>query len=140
MESKNDTFGFVLGMIVVVNKATKSLSNVILDILPCQQNRSDQLSKINFKPKENFDGGVIRIGDNFSPMVPSSARKQIILDYASSRAALVQEIQPGSGIYLSGIEIDTTEELIHNKMSQENTHSTLIGKAYYFNKLYHKFI
>ena len=117
-------------MIVVINKDTESISNVILDILPCEKNRSEQLSKINFEPKEvNFEQNecLLRIGEDFSPMVPITARKRIILDYSSSRAALVQEIQPGSGIYMSGIEIDTTEEIIHNKMTQENIHSSLIG-------------
>ena len=116
-------------MIVVINKDTESISNVILDILPCEKNRSEQLSKINFEPKENFDQNeyLLRIGEDFTPMVPITARKRIILDYSSSRAALVQEIQPGSGIYMSGIEIDTTEEIIHNKMTQENIHSSLIG-------------
>lgn len=116
-------------MLVVINKDTESISNVILDILPCEKNRSEQLSKINFEPKENFDQNesLLRIGEDFSPMVPITARKRIILDYSSSRAALVQEIQPGSGVYMSGIEIDTTEEIIHNKMTQENIHSSLIG-------------
>ena len=116
-------------MLVVINKDTESISNVILDILPCEKNRSEQLSKINFEPKENFDQNesLLRIGEDFSPMVPITARKRIILDYSSSRAALVQEIQPGSGVYMSGIEIDTTEQIIHNKMTQENIHSSLIG-------------
>ena len=116
-------------MLVVINKDTESISNVILDILPCEKNRSEQLSKINFEPKENFDQNesLLRIGEDFSPMVPMTARKRIILDYSSSRAALVQEIQPGSGVYMSGIEIDTTEQIIHNKMTQENIHSSLIG-------------
>ena len=116
-------------MLVVINKDTESISNVILDILPCEKNRSEQLSKINFHPKEYFDQNesLLRIGEDFSPMVPMTARKRIILDYSSSRAALVQEIQPGSGVYMSGIEIDTTEQIIHNKMTQENIHSSLIG-------------
>ena len=127
-ESENDTFGIVLGMLVVINKDFQSISNVILDILPCDKNRSDQLSKINFGPKENDqNGSLVRIGEDFTPMVPTTGWKRITLDYCSSRAALVQEIQPGSGVYMSGIEIDTTQEIIHNKITQENNHSTLIG-------------
>ena len=125
-ESENDTFGIVLGMLVNINKDSQSISNVILDILPCDKNRSDQLSKLNFGPKEN-DQSLVRIGEDFTPMVPTTGWKRITLDYCSSRAALVQEIQPGSGVYMSGIEIDTTQEIIHNKITQENNHSTLIG-------------
>ena len=127
-ESENDTFGIVLGMLVMINKDSQSISNVILDILPCDKNRSDQLSKINFGPKENDQNeSIVRIGEDFTPMVPTTGWKRITLDYCSSRAALVQEIQPGSGVYMSGIEIDTTQEIIHNKITQENNHSTLIG-------------
>jgi len=128
VENKNDTFGIVLGMLVVINNDTESIANVILDILPCEKNRSDQLSKINFEPKENIDENksIIRIGEDFSTMVTTTARKRIILDYASSRAVLVQEIQPGSGVYMSGIEIDTTEQIIYNKLTQENIHSSVI--------------
>ena len=116
-------------MLVVINSDTESISNVILDLLPCEKNRSDQLSKIDFEPKENFEQNesLIRIGEDFSPMVPTTTRKRVVLDYSSSRAALVQEIQPGSGVYMSGIEIDTTEETIHNKMTQESIHSSVIG-------------
>jgi len=135
IESKNDIYGLVLRMMVVTNTETKTLSNLILDILPCEKNRSDQLSKINFNKKnisreiDPTKEGIVTVGDNFTAMVPSTARKQIILDYPSSRAALVQQIQPGSGIYMSGIEIDTTAEQIHNKMNHQNnvecTHSTV---------------
>ena len=113
----------------MINSDTESISNVILDLLPCQKNRSDQLSKINFEPKENFEQNesLIRIGEDFSPMVPTTTRKRVVLDYSSSRAALVQEIQPGSGVYMSSIEIDTTEETIRNKMTQESIHSSVIG-------------
>ena len=56
-----------------------------------------------------------------------------IFNPAKSRAALVQQIQPGSGIYMSGIEIDTTAERIHNKMNHQKnvecTHSTVTGKC-----------
>ena len=63
----------------------------------------------------------------------------MILNPAYSRAALVQQIQPGSGIYMSGIEIDTSKEQIHNKMIHRNTctaetsHSTVtgIGRLFY---------
>ena len=68
--------------------------------------------------------------------MPARAWKRIILDYCSSRAALVQEIQPGSGVYMSGIEIDITEEVIHNKITQENNHSCLIGILDYINYYY----
>ena len=176
IESKNDVYGLVLRMMVVTNTETKTLSNLILDILPCEKNRSDELSKINFNKKnisreiDPTKEGIVTVGDNFTEMVPSTARKQIILDYPSSqdsklgffvhdfllcyifpifstqnfqifvifdpvksRAALVQQIQPGSGIYMSGIEIDTSAEKIHNKMNHQNnvecTHSTVTGKA-----------
>ena len=64
----------------------------------------------------------------------------MISNPAQSRAALVQQIQPGSGIYMSGIEIDTNKEQIHNKMNHRNTctaettHSTVtgIGRLFYF--------
>ena len=124
-------------MLVKINKDSQSISNVILDILPCDKNRSDQLSKINFGPKENDrNEPLVRIGEDFTPMMPMTAWKRIILDYCSSRAALVQEIQPGSGVYMSGIEIDITEEVIHNKITQENNHSCLIGIVDYFNYYY----
>ena len=91
IESKNDTFGLVLRMMVVTNTETKTLSNLILDILPCEKNRSDQLSKINFNKKDlsrEIDPakeGIVTVGDDFKAMVPSTARNQIILDYPSSQ-------------------------------------------------------
>ena len=91
IESKNDTFGLVLRMMVVTDTETKTLSNLILDILPCEKNRSDQLSKINFNKKniskeiDPTKEGIVTVGDNFTEMVPSTERKQIILDYPSSQ-------------------------------------------------------
>ena len=91
IESKNDTFGLVLRMMVVTDTETKTLSNLILDILPCEKNRNDELSKINFDKKnisreiDPTKEGIVTVGDNFTAMVPSTARKQIILDYPSSQ-------------------------------------------------------
>ena len=113
-------------MFAIGDQTTESISNLILDILPCSKNRSDKLSKIksSFEWKENENEHKVRIGDDFGAFVPN--RKRIVLDYASSRAALVQQIQPGCGIYITDIEIDSTEQVIENKMKPESNHSCLI--------------
>jgi len=128
-ESENDTYGLVLAMFATGDRVTDSISNLILDILPCSKNqRSDQISKIKSSRewKEDQIDHIVKIGDDFGPFVPDNVRKRIILDYASSRAALVQQIQPGCGIYITDIEIDTAEKEIENKMKPESNHSCLM--------------
>ena len=124
--------GLVLSCHMVLDKNTKSISSLILALLLDRD--------VNLNPVENGELEGLQIGDNFAPFVLNHTR--LVLDEKWALAALAQRIQPGCGLYLSGIvendchlTMDTNKEARSSVQVMNSTHPKILKLHSQFSSL-----
>ena len=96
----------------VLDTASKSISALVLSLLVEEE--------IETEPDETdilANSDYVQIGDNFDRYATKSVR--MILDGKWAEAALVQQIQPGCGLYFTGIEVEKSSLTFNGTTNQQ---------------------
>lgn len=123
---KEDSFhGLVLKVVICPDPNTKQISNCILDILVDDPDNRECVATSQRKPIS------VQVGQDYTKYLPTNYPKvrKLILERDSTRAALCQRLQVGSGIFISNVaqidQLNFRPEFSH-ELSPDNPNCSIL--------------
>ena len=89
----------VLSCHAILDSASKSITTLVLSVI-LEEDIDTEPDETNLFAHRDY----VQIGENFDRYATKSVK--IVLDGKWAEAALVQEIQPGSGLYFTGMQVE----------------------------------
>lgn len=111
--------GLVLSCFMILDPEIKAITSIILSVLLDQDLHLEPIETAEIIDQRES----LQIGDNFDNYVQQSTK--VILNGKWALSALAQRIQPGCGLYLSGVEVNSSY-LTLNEQNEETNDCVLI--------------